>query len=129
MINVAATRCVIEHFYENFYARNFRMMNHQSRCLAAATQAGAQIGRTHRVDGEAGDLKHILRLREACVRNQSCQKENEFAHDVISGFKRRALELPRRSRANQLLLKVKFTVLLCQTILIDKNRISRHNVN
>ena len=105
MINVATTRCVIKHFDHDLDARNFRMMNHQSRCLAAATQAGAQIGRTHRVDGEAGDLKHILRLREACVRNQSCQKENEFAHDVISGFKRRALELPLSSQSNQLLLK------------------------
>ena len=94
VINVAATRCVVEHFYDNFYACNFGVMDHQSRCLAAATQAGAQIGRAHRGDGEADDLETLLRLREACVRNQSCIEEDEFAHDVISGFKRRTLKLP-----------------------------------
>ena len=128
MINVAAARCVIEHFYDNFYASYFGVMDHHSRCLAAATQTGAQIGRAHRGDGDTSDLKLRLRLREACVRNQSCQDVDEFAHVVISGFRQRILELPRRSRSNQLLLKVKFRALSRQTIVIAKNPISCYSV-
>ena len=107
MINVAAARCVIGHFHDNFHASNFGVMDHQSRWLAAAPQAGAKIGLAHGEGGETRDLKIRLRLCEACVRNQSCQKEDEFAHVVISSFKLGPLKLLPISQSNQLLLKVK----------------------